>query len=842
MKATLKILVAVLIATPAWSQVRLPDSKRLAGPLDSAVSSFGDEFFNFPAVFQGKADPGSTYLSGWIRIEFDDPVAGYSWFRLRFDAVGTPDGIVFPGGQTYELLNNRAFDNPDFVSKGRLRLADGAIDRLELHALFQNSVIARVTRNIRIPYGFINDYPPVDLPLDLPFADRPEVYERARFHTNSTGDITGFEFSGMTLAPVTLFPKLGLFPPYAFGAEESFYFANPNGCLPDTPADRCLSDANNPDGVRLGSTAFFHPHLDLVSRELRPVPAVQPTPDCAPQAFADAPDLVAAGGRLFLLGGGDGTRSADLVRTLDPLSGRWSDFGRLPIPVLDSQAAAIGDSILVAGGREPVSGTPVPALQVLDTVSGRWEVLAPLPIPVHSGAAAAVGGKFYLIGGRTSPDPAAPGEISPISYHVQVYDPATDSWTMEDPLELPVLDSAVVSAGDRIHVLGGFDVDGIALGTYRIFDPGPASWEAGPPLETPVAGAVGGYTGGRFYLVGGRTSVGGDTLGITQVLPAGRSHWQPALAPPLGVGEASGTVWGGRLLIAGGRSRTGPDTPPGQLQNLVQLFDPATGWTVSSCRPVLASADVMPAGSGRAGPSLLSPGARFIIKGHHLAGTSASAPRIRHDEGRFTTDYPIRLGGIEVLVDGVPAALVSVSPTRVEFVTPWLGEHLPPSGKVVSLEVRRDGSTGAHPDIRVPLVPAAPALYTYNYGELNDLDYLVGATAQVLNRNGLLVHPGRPASPGEEITLILTGLGAVEADLAIGQRSPADPPAGVRNPVAVEIGGLAATVTWSGALPHEAGVYEIRTIVPMGVTLGNNVPVQVTVNGVRSNPVVVAVR
>jgi len=182
-------LLSLAFYSSLSGQIRIPASGRLAGPLDSIVSNFGDEFYNFPDIFGGRAEPGSTFLSGWIDFRFGERDGDYVDFTMTFEAVGTPDGIVFPGGQTYTLLNNRAFSNPSFVSKGRVNVNSGQVDKLELHALFQNSVIAAVTKNIRIPYGFINDYPPANLPIDLPFDDDPSVFEEAEFKFSSDGTI-----------------------------------------------------------------------------------------------------------------------------------------------------------------------------------------------------------------------------------------------------------------------------------------------------------------------------------------------------------------------------------------------------------------------------------------------------------------------------------------------------------------------------------------------------------------------------------------------------------------------------------------------------------------------------
>jgi uncharacterized protein (TIGR03437 family) len=838
LKNALRILVIMGIGVTALAQVRLPESRRLAGPLDSGVSAFGDEFFNFPPAFQGRAEPGSTYLTGWIAFDFDEPREGYAWFRMRLDAVGTSDEIAFPGGQTYQLLDNRAFSNPDLVSTGRLDLRTGEIDRLEVHTVFRNSVIARVTRNIRIPFGFINDYPPVNLPVPLPFSDRPPVFSEAKFQLSADGAITGFEFRGETLAPVTLFPRLGLFPPYAFAEEQRFYFANPDGCLPGTPPDRCYDDESYPDGVPLAANAFFHPHLELLTTELRPVPTSETPANCLPLPSADAAGAVSARGRVVLVGGGNGGRVADWVRVLDPATGLWQTLTRPPIPVTDAQAAGLGSRILVVGGRSPVDGSPVAWLQVFDLESGRWTQQTPALAAVHSGFAAAADSRIFVIGGREED----PDGTSVPSRKLQIYDPDRDVWTLGASPPASGDSAAVAVAGGRIFLIGGRDAAGAGTNAVWIYDPGEDRWEPGPATIHPVLGGAAAGLEGRLFLLGGRSSAEGPTLNVLQVLGLNQGEWRIGPTPPLAVSEASAAVVGGKVYFMGGRTMTGPDTFPGQVQDVVQAYDVSSGWSVCPSRPVFAADDVLSAACGAAGPPELSPGARVVILGHHLAPSTRTAPTIRTDGGWFTTDYPLALEGVEIRLDGHPAPLISVSPESVEFQVPWSFAAEAGQGRMVSLEFRRAGSPMEAPPIRLPLVASAPSLYVHSYGEYHNLDYLEGASAQARNEDGSVNSPSRPANRGSTMTLYLTGLGSVAATLDDGQRAPSDVRAATVAEVRAEIGGLPATVEWAGALPLEIGVYEVRVQVPDSVSPGNNVPVEVIVEGRKSNLARIAVR
>ena len=56
------------------------------------------------------------------------------------------------------------------------------------------------------------------------------------------------------------------------------------------------------------------------------------------------------------------------------------------------------------------------------------------------------------------------------------------------------------------------------------------------------------------------------------------------------------------------------------------------------------------------------------------------------------------------------------------------------------------------------------------------------------------------------------------------------------------IGGVGATVTYSGLAPTLVGLYQVNALVPAGVLPGNAVPVIVSIGGATSNTVTIAVQ
>lgn len=92
-------------------------------------------------------------------------------------------------------------------------------------------------------------------------------------------------------------------------------------------------------------------------------------------------DLAAerVGGRVFLIGGYDGTRlSADVLSTPDGRA--FQVTTKLSEPVRYGAVAAVGQTIFVFGG-EPSAGGETDAIQAIDTCSGNARVVGRLPVP-----------------------------------------------------------------------------------------------------------------------------------------------------------------------------------------------------------------------------------------------------------------------------------------------------------------------------------------------------------------------------------------------------------------------------------------------------------------------------
>jgi uncharacterized protein (TIGR03437 family) len=116
----------------------------------------------------------------------------------------------------------------------------------------------------------------------------------------------------------------------------------------------------------------------------------------------------------------------------------------------------------------------------------------------------------------------------------------------------------------------------------------------------------------------------------------------------------------------------------------------------------------------------------------------------------------------------------------------------------------------------------------------------------LIDGTALLAAPsstgGRPAVRGEFISIYSTGLGAVTNQPGTGMAARADLLSMTIATPTVSIGGADALVVFSGLAPGAMGLYQVNVQVPQGASVGDAVRLTLSVGGVASNSVTIAVQ
>ena len=187
---------------------------------------------------------------------------------------------------------------------------------------------------------------------------------------------------------------------------------------------------------------------------------------------------------------------------------------------------------------------------------------------------------------------------------------------------------------------------------------------------------------------------------------------------------------------------------------------------------------------------------------------------------------PTSLGGVTITVAGVAAPINFVGPLQVNFVIPY--ETAPGLHPVV---VTGPGGT-LNGTVRV--INAAPGVFK------DLLDTATPPRGAVLNQDNSFNTQDRPALRGQAIQIFATGHSTLSAAIANGAAGPT-PNITTQVQPQVFIGGVEATVEFSGLAAGFAALWQINARIPELSFLAGKLPVQVFMNGVDSNEVAIYV-
>jgi uncharacterized protein (TIGR03437 family) len=322
-------------------------------------------------------------------------------------------------------------------------------------------------------------------------------------------------------------------------------------------------------------------------------------------------------------------------------------------------------------------------------------------------------------------------------------------------------------------------------------------------------------------------------------------------ATPVSMTIGATAVPAGNILYAGvGGGPPGLDIITLKVPDGVQGTQPlaiAVGG-VSSTNPVtlpLAGIDALVSNASFGSAGTAAPGSIATIFANGLGGTDQ------------TTGFPAsNFQGVQVTFNGTAAPLfhlvASATPQQIDLLVP---DELSTSGNV---NVQLSTPTGVNPNYTLNMAPAVPALYRIadpsNPRRFNVIAQFANKAwlALPVSMTAALGFPactsllsplavcGQPADIGDYLVIYTTGLGITTpngnsngAPLKTGAIPPADGSVLYETPTkpTVTIGGIPATLLYSGLAPGFPGEYQVDVQVPAGVANGDEIPVVITMGG-----------
>jgi N-acetylneuraminic acid mutarotase len=237
-----------------------------------------------------------------------------------------------------------------------------------------------------------------------------------------------------------------------------------------------------------------------------------------PTARSIVSAAAASNGKIYTIGGYDGSSHLATVEEYDPATDTWTTRAPLPTPQSGEEiAAATNGKIYVIGGYNGSSYSTT--VQEYDPATDTWIIRASMSVPRRPAVAVASNGKIYAIGGYK--DIGWPVPLST----VEEYDPATDTWTTRAPMPTARSGLGVAAASNgKIYAIGGHKYSGwlpIFLSTVEEYDPATDTWttRASMPRARDSLGVVA-ASNGKIYAIGGTTSSASGVAIVEEYDPA----------------------------------------------------------------------------------------------------------------------------------------------------------------------------------------------------------------------------------------------------------------------------------------------------------------------------------
>jgi len=196
-------------------------------------------------------------------------------------------------------------------------------------------------------------------------------------------------------------------------------------------------------------------------------------------------------GKLYFAGGSSATVS-DTLERYDPSTNQWTALASMT-QARSSQFTTNHNGLLYLFGGK--NGSTLSSVEIYDPSSDSWSSGVPIPNPLSTTGVKA-GDKVFLVSGANDS-----AELT----QVLEFDLNSSVWTTKAPLTTARSGHVCAYYEGKIWAMGGRLGGTTHLDSVEIYDPATNSWTVGPSLTTPRFWAVGWVAKGRMYVAGGRS-------------------------------------------------------------------------------------------------------------------------------------------------------------------------------------------------------------------------------------------------------------------------------------------------------------------------------------------------
>ncbi|MFD3406109.1 S8 family serine peptidase [Kribbella sp. NPDC058693] len=280
-----------------------------------------------------------------------------------------------------------------------------------------------------------------------------------------------------------------------FGEKDSgFVLENANG------TKTSKAEVESGTGAPLQRIAVNTSFARMMSGKTGTAP-VAAKPQAAPWAdIADYPAtvmdnrVVNLDGKVYSIGGGNGSASTANSYVYDPATLAWTAIAPLPGARNAITVGVVGGKIIASSGWADAG--PAPETWSYDPAANAWSALAANPAPRAAAGEAVLDGKLYAVGGCTT------SGCTPMSNTVVSYDAASNTWATLANYPQSVAFASCGAIDGKLYCAGGND--GVnSLKSAYVYDPGADSWTAIADAPADHWAASYAVAGGKLLIVGG---------------------------------------------------------------------------------------------------------------------------------------------------------------------------------------------------------------------------------------------------------------------------------------------------------------------------------------------------
>ncbi|RKH72439.1 kelch-like protein [Corallococcus interemptor] len=243
-------------------------------------------------------------------------------------------------------------------------------------------------------------------------------------------------------------------------------------------------------------------------------------------------------GKVLVVGGRDANNGLVATAELyDPASGTWSLAGTPLAPGANSATLLLDGRVLAAGGL---------TAQLYDPASDTWSPAGTPLYAVFDSHTLLLNGQVFFARRNAS----------------QRYDPVSDTWIpASSPLAFPGGPPVTLLPGGKVLAAGGYDVEvDLTLPTAELYDPASDTWTLTAPMGNRVSYTATLLLTGKVLVAGGLSEILDPTvfaLATAQLYDAVSGTWSPtgSLAQPR-YGHTATLLLNGTVLVVGGSAPT----------------------------------------------------------------------------------------------------------------------------------------------------------------------------------------------------------------------------------------------------------------------------------------------